>query len=75
MHGIVSGLYQWRHVRKSTKFQRKLDNLEVFNNDESLKATTNIYCQANIKFCMYVVDICHQECLVSIVIVWPTCTL
>ena len=36
MHGIVSGLYQWRHVRKSTKFQRKLDNLEVFNNDKSL---------------------------------------
>ena len=36
MHGIVSGLYQWRHVRKSTNFQRKLDNLEVFNNDKSL---------------------------------------
>ena len=36
MHGIVSGLYQWRHVRKSTNFQRKLDNLKVFNNDKSL---------------------------------------
>ena len=36
MRGIVSGLYQWRYVRKSTKFQRKLDNLEVFNNDKSL---------------------------------------
>ena len=37
MHGIISGLYQWRHVRKSTNFQRKLDNLEVFNNDKSLR--------------------------------------
>ena len=37
MHGIVSGLYQLRHVRKSTNFQRKLDNLEVFNNDKSLR--------------------------------------
>ena len=36
MHGIISGIYQWCHVRKSTKFQRKLDNLEVFNNDKSL---------------------------------------
>ena len=36
MHGIVSGLYQWRHLRNSTKFQRKLDNLEVFDNDKSL---------------------------------------
>ena len=36
MRGIVSGLYQWRHVRKATKFQRKLDNLEVFNNNKSL---------------------------------------
>ena len=23
MHGIVSGLYQWRHVRKSTNFAQK----------------------------------------------------
>ena len=58
----------------------KLDNLEVFNNDKSLgvlseKAMTHHYCQAKIKFCMHVVDIRHQECLVSIVIVWPTCSL
>ena len=23
MHGILSGLYQWRHVRKSTNFAQK----------------------------------------------------
>ena len=23
MHGIVSGLYQWHHVRKSTNFAQK----------------------------------------------------
>ena len=36
MHGIVSGLYQWRHVRKSTNFTQRLDNLEVLYNDKSL---------------------------------------
>ena len=35
MHGIVSGLYQWRHVRKATNFAQKT-RLEVFNNDKSL---------------------------------------
>ena len=38
MHGIVSGLYQWRHVRKSTNFAQKTrqSGSVVFNNDESL---------------------------------------
>ena len=38
MHGIVSGLYQWSHVRKSTNFAQKTRqlDLEVFSNDKSL---------------------------------------
>ena len=36
MHGIVSRLYQWRHVRNQQILYRKLDNLEVFYNDKSL---------------------------------------
>ena len=38
MHGILSGLYQWRHVKNQQILHtgRKLDNLEVFNNDKSL---------------------------------------
>ena len=54
---------------------KKLDNLEVFNNDKSLGFCLRKQRQAKIKFCMHVVDIRHQECLGSIVIVWLTCTL
>ena len=72
MHCIVSGLYQWRHVRKSANFAQKTRLSGIFNNE---KATTHDYCQAKIKFCMHAVDIRHQESLGSIVIVWPTCTL
>ena len=71
----------WALSMAPCKKINKLDNLEVFINDESLgfclrkQRDTTIVQPRLSKFCMHVVDIRHQECFGSIVIVWPTCTL